>query len=835
MEATAGARRRRWSLMGLFAVCPVALSALVAPGGANADSAPERIGPANGSFEESAAGSEIPGWRQRGGDPASTGVVTDPVFAGEHSMRLVDPDDDAAVGLMSDRMPVQAEHSYQLSLHAFLELGTPTVYVYFYDADGVQVDVSSMHGEDAPLGEWSPSTFDITAPQGAVSAALYLYSGISAASEFFIDDVEVTHVRGPIEVEEVGVAFYSPNVRLAEEDVLADGTRVGYLFSDGEPVSLTVVDLSTGEILDSHDFEGYSIGASIVVAEDDRVYLSVRGPNDGTLWRYDPSSGQLDRLAGRIVGERMLRSLVIEDGILYGTTYPNAKVFAYDLATGEARDYGSVVDDGSYAWGFDMVDGELWVGTGAVPHLMRLNPQTGEISELALPAEVAESADFITRVEQFGDRVLISYSPQGTQNTAVYDLVAQEWLDGIERPAGAWTAASAEGITYFIDGETISGYDLEAGQVVAVDWENSGIADELGGTSDIALFDQGPDGTPGATLVGIKGDGTVWRYELSTGTGDLADPGIVGAPATVHSVGTGADGDLYFGAYLSAGVMARVDVQTRTVEQLEGPIQAASIAAVSGNRTVVGTYPGAEIYVARSTQAWDWGSNPRHLFSLGRDQSGQDRPVSLIAAGPRVAMATIPNYGELGGALTLFNPANGRHQVHRNIVADQSITVLAYRDGVIYGGTSIHGGLSSTPSQDEAELFIWDARHDRLVSSQVVVPGAEVIHALAFDADGDLWGFADNGVFFEYDVARGEVLRTVATPVTVSNDWGRLSELYLHPDGRFYGDAGGRLFRFDPETEEFVTLIADNAFHSILASDGSIYFSDQTTIYRYQP
>src|SRR5699024_3361806 len=40
-------------------------------------------------------------------------------------------------------------------------------------------------------------------------------------------------------VTDLGVAMVAPNVRLSAVDVLEDGTPVAYVFSDGEPVSLT--------------------------------------------------------------------------------------------------------------------------------------------------------------------------------------------------------------------------------------------------------------------------------------------------------------------------------------------------------------------------------------------------------------------------------------------------------------------------------------------------------------------------------------------------------------------------------------------------------------------
>ncbi len=824
----------RSALVALVCLALLAVS-MAGHGAARADSSgSSRVGPINGGFEEPVVDGQTPGWDQRGGAAGGSSVVTDPVHSGQHSLRLDDPESDRSYGLMSDRMPVRAGHSYQLSLQALIERGAPTLYVYFYDADGRQLDVEYANYTDEPAGEWTQLRLDASAPEQAATASIYLYSNIARISTFYVDEVNLTHTHAPLEVTDLGTAFHSPNVRLAETDVLSDGTPVGYVFSDGEPVSFNVVDLRTGELLDSHDMDAYSIAASVVVDDDDSVYLSVRGPNDGSLWRYDPASAEMERLASRIAGERMLRSLVIAEGMLFGTTYPNAKVFSYDLATGAIHDYGSVVDDGSYAWGFGMIQGNLWVGTGTNPHLMVLDPDTAALAEIPLPEEVTQAADFITRVQQLGDLVLVSFSPGGAENTAIYDLATEQWIGGIGGTVGPWTATSSDGLSYYVGDGTVRAFDPDSRQSLDIGWAESGIAEELDGTSAMSLVELGTEAFPGESLIGYRADGTIWRYNLAHGAGDVIDSGIVGAPATVHSVGTGGDGDIYFGAYLSAGVMARLDPATGQLEQLAGPKQADSITA-HHNRTIVGTYPGADFHVALGNQEWEWGLNPEHVLGLGRDQYGQDRPVSLVSTGSRVAAATIPNYGELGGALTLFEPNSGTYEVHRNIVEDQSITELAYRDGLVYGGTSIHGGLSSEPTQDEAELFVWDARRDRLVSSSVVVPGAQVIHALAFDDDGDLWGFADNGVFFEYDVERGEVARTVSTPARVSSNWGRLSELYLHPDGRFYGDSGGRLFRFDPETDEFVTLMTDGAFHSTIDTAGNIYFADETNIYRYVP
>jgi hypothetical protein len=42
--------------------------------------------------------------------------------------------------------------------------------------------------------------------------------------------------------------------------------------------------------------------------------------------------------------------------------------------------------------------------------------------------------------------------------------------------------------------------------------------------------------------------------------------------------------------------------------------------------------------------------------------------------------------------------------VFRNVVQDQSIISLDYKDGKVYGSTSINGGLGADPTAEEAKF-----------------------------------------------------------------------------------------------------------------------------------
>ncbi|MPV36468.1 NHL repeat-containing protein [Georgenia subflava] len=633
-------------------------------------------------------------------------------------------------------------------------------------------------------------------------------------------------------LEDLGVAMRAPNVRLSDVDVLADGTPVAYVFSDGEPVSFNVVDLRSGTVLDSHAMPPYSVASAIDVAADDTVYLSVRSPNDGTLWSYDPATSELTTVATGVAGEQMLRTLDVDGTTLYGTTYPNAELYALDLTSGELTEYGRIAAQGDYAWGLEADGGNVWVGAGTPAQLYDVDPADGTVAELPLPGPVAEGAEFIQRIETHGDLKVVSHRTVDGVNVTVTDAAATA-VDQLY-VGGLWnsTEASADGRFYYLDADSRPhAYDIAARTDSPVQLAPD-VEAALAGTSRLFLVELGTEQLPGHTLVGMRTDGRIWRQNLATGHGDVLAAPAIGSPVTTMSIGEGGDGQVYVGAYLSPGVMARVDPTTGEVEQLDGPEQADAITRHE-DLTVIGSYPEAVFHAARAGEPWAWGTNPAHVLTLGRAASGQDRPRSLVSAGDVVAAGTIANYGELGGALTLFDPVTGEHTMHRDVVEDQSVTALAYADGVVYAGTSVHGGLSSVPTQSTAEVFAWDVETDSLVASGPVVDGATVVHALVVDGVGRLFGMTDNGVLFEYDTDTHEVVRSVQTGIRNANIWGDQSEMGYNPlDGQIYASVADRLVRIDPADLSVETVLTDGARNSTVAH-GDVWLTDETNVLRY--
>ena len=114
----------------------------------------------------------------------------------------------------------------------------------------------------------------------------------------------------------------------------------------------------------------------------------------------------------------------------------------------------------------------------------------------------------------------------------------------------------------------------------------------------------------------------------------------------------------------------------------------------------------------------------------------------------KIAVGTVPDGDRLGGALVIYDPKTNTAQKFRNVVQDESVFGLTARCGIVYGGTSIVGGLATTPpTRDAGTVFAWDVQASRKLWETVPVPGAITVSSVAMGPDGLLWGVAGKTVF----------------------------------------------------------------------------------------
>jgi hypothetical protein len=343
----------------------------------------------------------------------------------------------------------------------------------------------------------------------------------------------------------------------------------------------------------------------------------------------------------------------------------------------------------------------------------------------------------------------------------------------------------------------------------------------------------------------------LFRYNPANGTFTQAE--VTGprptTPTEIRSLATGPDGKIYTGGHLSGAVGVYTpfagDVDnSRPEQQLVGLNQPEGILTHAG-KLYFGTYTGAHVYEYDPSRPWDrplGTTNPRELpLALAGLKPAQDRPFALAAGDGKLFVGTIPTYGELGGGLGVYDLAGDRVLArHVNLVPDQSITALAYHGGLLYGGTSVAGGLGSTPTQGEAKLFVYNpATQANVAEYALPVRGLSEITALLI-VDGQLWGFAEGWLFVFDPVGRRFIHHS-----QVFNDPG----YYESPkwsDGRLitrpndsaavFATIGFRqVLRIDRATKAAVVLASAQGSLTGLAADrdGHLYYAIGPRLHRY--
>lgn len=607
-----------------------------------------------------------------------------------------------------------------------------------------------------------------------------------------------------------------------------DGRDVMYTTVNGKPAMLNVIDLVDNKLLRAIPLPDADSSWAKTIALDGTLFIA----GQSKVYRYSPQTKELDDLGPAIPGETSIWGLITdEQGNVYGGTYPNAKVFKFDPKANSFTDYGTMVDGQGYVRSIAYADGIVYAGIGTVGHIVKLDPVTGDKTELPIrDVPGVSSLPFVYGLDARGDYLFAYLNGNGTTALIIYDMARGVWLDEVYSGYGGLDVSpEREGKVYFVQNRKVQAFDMTTRQVT-----DTGIAYGTGFRSTgWVRFPDDPE-LPGETLVTIQFGGKAALFNFESGIHKTLSAVAEGQPTLIQALEKGPDGKIYTSGMTSAlgGVF---DPVTRTHSTY--PMgQAESIGSL-GNDVYFGIYPKAEIRkldvtLPVQTDPNKPNLNPESLFYMEEDQ---DRPYVQTTGGGKIYFGTIPYYGELGGALVAYDPASNTFDVHRHVVRNQSIVGLAYRDGKIYGSTSIRGGLGIDPTESEAKMFVWDAvSGEKLSEFTPDIPGAIkspiMISGLTFDKDGLLWAAAD-GILFAVDPGTQEVVKSKVIYPGVT-DYGMWRPIHLRwgNDGLLYTDLYGQLTILNPDTMEHKELGIQSALFT-LGDDENIYYAQETRMY----
>lgn len=247
------------------------------------------------------------------------------------------------------------------------------------------------------------------------------------------------------------------------------------------------------------------------------------------------------------------------------------------------------------------------------------------------------------------------------------------------------------------------------------------------------------------------------------------------------------------------------------------------------------SYIEATLAVFDPSKPWKQGSspdsNPRMIMHLPGQQY---RPAGGIHAGPdnKLYIGTQPNYGLVGGALSVFDPATEKAQVYRNIIPDEEISGIATDDRYVYCQSDKFGGGGSKPTTTGVHFFVWDPREKKIIFDKTF-PDASLFRAIAA-VNGHAY-FVTEGHLWDYDRSTNQLSAAFDVPGTPGIP---LESLQAAKDGTLWAVFAKSLVHFLPAERKFQIIqgTAGQATSGLtIGPDGTVFFGSGTDVWMYHP
>jgi len=228
--------------------------------------------------------------------------------------------------------------------------------------------------------------------------------------------------------------------------------------------------------------------------------------------------------------------------------------------------------------------------------------------------------------------------------------------------------------------------------------------------------------------------------------------------------------------------------------------------------------------------------NPRRFQGL---IPGYERPVQW-EEGPDGGLyfGTVPAKGRLGGALVRVDPDGLGVRVWEDVMPEMSIHYLAsvLETGELFGCASVGGGSSAIASLDEAEVFLWDTKTEKVVWRGKPAPGTRSYLRAVRTNDGRIVGLAGRS-WYLFDPVKRQVVHTGSLPVKQLR-FPYLSDRPVGARGLVVGVGDDGVFAIDPAARTVEVLARHDSLrrtHGFLATEDKwLYYGSGSNLWRSQ-
>ncbi|MBO1005319.1 FIMAH domain-containing protein [Pseudogracilibacillus auburnensis] len=786
----------------------------------------------NPGFEDDLVDGSIPGWTIRHGT-GEMSLSTDIFKSGKRSLYFNDNSPTNGFRVMGDKLAVTPGDTILVTSNVYVISQSHNIVseIYYYNARNEQVGSDLTLFSSVSLGteKWSTMRLMSAVPPKAVYARIALYSGDPSLTEAYFDDISYTILEPetPLDREyedpvNLGEKVYVNLGQAGAVQTNANGENEAYFVTNGKPGTFFVVDGETGKLKFQEVIPSTIATWAMTIDDNKNVYFA--GTEDGILYRYLPVEKKIEKLGFNQTDNWVWDLEAIGDKV-YGGTFNNltdGKVFEYNITTGEFRNYG-VIDKGqNYVRGIAVDDQYIYAALGATAKLFKIDRVTGEKTEILMPGYSGTTGIMADVYVQRG-KLFVSVS---TTNVVVMDLETLEVEASFQQSAMISEPAPYDSnLIYFKYLTKFYQYDIAAKE-----------------TSEVALPFPVPDTGRVKDYAWITMDGgekageTVLAMITQYGEYILIDPRdkwmqfieleIDAQPVNIQSMERGFDGRIYLGGYqrgmsIYNPFTSNIDVSISSFAQPEG-------IGFLNDKVYYGTYVSAIMYSYDPTKEVELNINPKLEF----DAQNQDRPFVITSGDDKLFVGTVADYGYLEGALLIYDEPTDTWTQHDGVVENQSMMGLAYKDGLLYGSTSVWGGLGVDPSEPEAKMFIWDVAQGKKIDEftlddLLIDETPRMIGGLKFGPDGLLWGVVD-GTIFAMDVETKSIVKSKMIQPSLYNSSKVLPyKLEFAPDGLLYTTLSRKLFAIEPQNLQYKMVSGSFVNIMTLGIDGSIYFAPE--------
>ncbi len=795
----------------------------------------------NTSFESGLDGYET----DKKGD-VQVEVTSAQKFSMEKSLNVVTGKDETFT-LSGLKIPVVPGEKYSAYLKCLLNNGTVVLSIEFLD-NNLKLISSEERKLSNSFKVWDDLGVRSDAPQNSSFAIIRVKA--LENTNCYIDDLylgkQFSYKGVPLKIDYLQAGAVSKDTEGNDYlcTVVADE-------STNRETSFIVVDMATKEVIKDILIPGSNGSFNMITGKDNNIYIGSQP--DCKIYKYIPGSDSLIDLGVAVPGEQYVFGLdIASDGTIYGGTYPNCYVFKYDP---KEEKYSTFGPDGpghpfdseemyARAVAYDEENDVLYVGVGTHAKLYRYDFKTGTTKSV-LPEKYKDNS-YIYTMKFFNGKLFAYTSPGSELLVMTFDEKGNPTIEKIITGSSTVTRP-VDGLSYFVNKDRhITAYDYNTNSIIPIKDENGNQQEIIQSPIMIDLVKlKDQEKYPGWTYISLAGSSNrlsrYVAYNLTTHNLEVMTLDLPGKNYNPRSLISGPDGKIYGSNHLGGGTSV-YDPVNNDNKLYYGLAQAESGIAL-GDKLYFSCYTQAKIYEYDPNEEWKYNYtiaiNPEEIFRLGPVYE-QDRPFGSASGDGLLYIGTVPEYGKLGGTLAIYNPETREFPyVIRNVVQDQAITALTYKDGIIYGGTTIWGGIGAVPTTKDAKFFAFDVKNKTKLFESVIAEGTRTITTVEVGPDGKIWGMSE-GFLFKYNPETDEIEYNNEdfpeinfSAITYENPRLYGAQLVAGNDGYMYGNTTGKFFRVNPITMEIEIL--RNSSSVFIAKDflSNIYYSDFTGTWKY--